>query len=426
MRKPAWGSSGLLFVISWLIGTQACATESADAFAAGVQAFKQGDYLQASKAFEKSRENGLHTPSLSYNLATTYYRLGRYPEAEKLFLELAAEPGWETLAEYNLALVARKQGQDDIAEQRFRQVQQADNAKLSALASRALESDAKAKPAHYLFASVYGGGDDNVKLRSDTAGGGGEDSQLTGLLTGRYYLGSHWSLDGLVYRRDLDDNDSFDTALAQLGVHRESGNSRWHRDHSLKVASQTLDNESYLDTATLESQLTRRLTANTRIQLSGQLQGIWAARDYDYLDGWQARAQLRWLQRLGKARWQLSYEVEFNDREDLVYRTYFASYSPRRQGVQTVLSLPFGARLSARARVLYQFSDYRDAYRTPTETRHRQDDLLTASLRTSLAFNRRWKGFVEYLYSDHHSSLERYRYDRQQWNLGIEYLNFYR
>ena len=51
-------------------------------FKLGTQAFKSGDNEAAVKYFESAMNQGMNTVSLHYNLASSYYKVGRYEEAK--------------------------------------------------------------------------------------------------------------------------------------------------------------------------------------------------------------------------------------------------------------------------------------------------------------------------------------------------------
>ena len=82
------------------------AAQDAPAFERGIAAFQSGDYAAALQSFLEAQRAGLDTAGLHYNLGATYYRLQRYPEAEREFQALARDPAWAALAGYNLGLIA--------------------------------------------------------------------------------------------------------------------------------------------------------------------------------------------------------------------------------------------------------------------------------------------------------------------------------
>lgn len=424
MLKPVFALIVLILILS-VITLQAKAESGGDAFQAGVAAFKAGNYSQAKTAFESARAEGRDSATLHYNLGVTYYRLGQYDRAADEFRELTREPKWKNLAYYNLGLVAEKQGHVKQAGQYYRESLSPQKSKVNTLASRALARLASPAPSHYLFASVFAGGDDNVTLVPDQESEGSADHQLTGFVTGRYYLDRQWSLEGMLYGRRYDDNNEFDTSLAEVGLHREHRRGNWDWDNAVNVSLQTLQGERYLDTASVETQAYRKLSGNRAIRLGGELAGVRGADGFEYLQGWRARGQVRWLQPLGAGRLKVDYRLEFNDRDDLEAGDDFASFSPVRHRIKTDFDWPLSSRWTGRASASYQHSAYRDDHVIQGEAVQREDRQMMASLRADMALTHRWRIFGEYRYTDNQSTMDIYDYDRNEWSLGLEYLNFY-
>lgn len=424
MLKPVFALIMLVLILS-VLSLQAQAGQQADPFKAGVAAFKNGDYSQAEAAFEKAREEGLDSASLHYNLGVTYYRLGKYDQAAAEFQQLTREPKWKSLAYYNLGLVSEKKEQQKDAERYYRQALTPEESKVNTLARRALAKFSASQPPHYLFASLFAGADDNVTLVPDQEAEGSDDNQVTGFITGRYYLDRQWSLEGMLYGRRYDDNGEFDTSLAEVGLHREHRQGPWRWDNGVNVSLQSLNGERYLDTASLETLAQRSLSGNRTLKLDGEIAGIRAEEGFEYLQGWRARGQVRWLQNLGAGKLQVGYRLEFNDRDDLEAGDDFASFSPVRHLIKTDFRWPVGSRWTGRASVAYQHSSYRDEHVIQGESTHRKDNRLMASLRADMALTTHWRLFGEYRYTDNRSTLDIYDYDRNEWSLGLEYLNFY-
>ncbi|MDF1723780.1 MAG: tetratricopeptide repeat protein [Alcanivorax sp.] len=424
MLKPVFALIMLVLILS-VISLQANAGTEVEFFKEGVSAFKKGDYPEARKAFEKARNEGLDSASLHYNLGVTYYRLGEYDNAATEFELLTDEAKWKNLAYYNLGLVAEKKGLKKKAKDYYQRALSQQESKVNTLASRALSRLAGPRSTSYLFASLFAGSDDNVTLVPDQEAAGSEDNQLTGFITGRYYLDRQWSLEGLLYGRRYEDSSEFNTSLAEVGLHREHGLGKWRWDNAVNVSLQSLDGERYLDTASLETEAQRSLSGKRAVKVGGELSGIRAADGFDYLEGWRARGKIRWLQGLGSGQLQLDYRLELNDREDLVAGEDFASFSPIRHLIKTDYSFPFSRRWAGRASVAYQHSDYRDDHIIQGETIHRKDNRLMASLRADVTLTPRWRLFGEYRHTDNSSTIDIYDYDRNEWSLGLEYFDFY-
>ena len=72
------------------------AQSAKDYFRQGIVASKQGNHTEALTAFEQAKAKGLDSAALHYNLGVSYFRLGRYQEAEQAFLRLVDHTslGW--------------------------------------------------------------------------------------------------------------------------------------------------------------------------------------------------------------------------------------------------------------------------------------------------------------------------------------------
>ncbi|MDD5307920.1 MAG: tetratricopeptide repeat protein [Deltaproteobacteria bacterium] len=98
--------AGLLFVLALVAAPSAAiATSLASLFDEGNNAFWNGDYEKAVKAYDRLEALGVRSAGLSYNLGTAKARLGRLGEAVRHYERaLLLDPGHED-ARYNLGLV---------------------------------------------------------------------------------------------------------------------------------------------------------------------------------------------------------------------------------------------------------------------------------------------------------------------------------
>ena len=137
----------------------------------GIAAFRAGDYAAALQSFLDARAAGLDTPGLRYNLGATYYRLQRYPEAEREFQALVPDPKWAAVARYNLGLTAQRAGRAQQAMEYFEQARTTTDPNLRALAATAFERLRGAPPSPQTSAviSLAGGYDSNVTLSPDAS-----------------------------------------------------------------------------------------------------------------------------------------------------------------------------------------------------------------------------------------------------------------
>lgn len=424
MLKPVFALIMLVFILSF-VSLHASADSGKATFKIGVEAFKDGDFTRAKLAFEEARQSGMDSPSLSYNLGVTYYRLKDFEKAGLEFKKLTGNPKWEKIAYYNLGLIAEKQGDTEKARSHFRKALSSKKSKVNTLASKALGQLPSAHPAHYVYATIYGGRDDNVTLLPDQEGEGSSDNQITGFVTGRYYLNQQWSLEALFYGRRFDEIHEFDTTLTEAGIHREHQWGRWRWDNAINVSTQTLQGDRYLDVARVETLATRNLTNQQSLRVSGTLARIRAAQGFEYLQGWQGRAQVDWSKSFSNQQFKIGYRLEMNDREDLESGEDFASFSPVRHLLKSDFRWPLSRRWNALASASYQHSAYRDEHVIQGSNIQRTDKRFVGSLRADFELSRGWKLFGEYRHTDNQSTMDIYDYDRNEWNVGIEYLGFY-
>ena len=143
------------------------------AFNLGTESFAKKDYSSAVKAFEQAEANGMKTPALYFNLASSYYKAEQYEKARENLLKAREYKEMRDLADYNLGLVAINLNDSKTAEKLFTGlVKNSSDKKLVALAERNL---IKIKPgprplppwmtkkwSAYLSASL--GYDDNVNF----------------------------------------------------------------------------------------------------------------------------------------------------------------------------------------------------------------------------------------------------------------------
>src|SRR5690606_24689524 len=111
------------------------------------EAFAEGDYAAAAARFDAAKEAGMEGPAVDYNRAVSYYRLGNFAEAERIFRELAAAyPEMRPLAEYNLGLTLMRQARPVEARQAFERARAEGDAAVAALADAMLERTAPEEP----------------------------------------------------------------------------------------------------------------------------------------------------------------------------------------------------------------------------------------------------------------------------------------
>lgn len=98
--------TALLMIL--IVPLTSMAESAKQSFKKGIAAFKQTRFNDALNYFEKAQASGISGPYIQYNLGSTYYKLGKYEQAQKAFLMVANHEDFRQVAYYNLGLTARR------------------------------------------------------------------------------------------------------------------------------------------------------------------------------------------------------------------------------------------------------------------------------------------------------------------------------
>jgi hypothetical protein len=407
-----------------------------DDFAVGVAAARDGDLERALAYFEAARQRDGETPTLLYNLAVVNYRLGRLAAAQTEFQRLMDDPDWAALAGYNLGLVATRQGDEAGARQYFRDARaRTSDPRLMALADARLTEAPEPVPGPPArgwrgLVSLAGGYDDNVLLADDRllADAGDDDDLFAELLAaGRRPLASTaetgLTVDvGAYYRAyaDLSDFD-FGALSASPTWHHRSGS--WRVAAGPRIELQLADGTRYATVVGAHVQLDRAGAVAWRLRLdSAYFDG---GSRFAFISGWRHRAQARGSQAYDWGVLRIGYEVEHNDRDDLMLDDQFFSYSPIRHGPFATATANLTPRLQVDFSASARWSDYRDDNRFVDETgmlvqAPRDQDSLSASARLGYRLTRRWQVWAQLQYLSSDSRIVRYDYAGQRYLIGLE------
>jgi len=370
----------------------------------GVTAFRAGDYQAALRSFLDALGEGLDTPDLHYNLGATYYRLQRYPEAEREFQALTPDPKWAALARYNLGLTAQRAGRPQQAMEYFEQTHRTTaDPNLRALAATAFERLRGAPPSPQASAviSLASGYDSNATLSPDAATVGVSHqgdrfvealAAATHLLAGSTERG--WVAHGSLVLRKYADLHQFDVAGSRAGLSHER---YWGR---VQTSAGAYFDTAYIGGDRLEQGTSLDAQASSRLDAGGELRGRYQFRHvaggggFEYLDGRQQR---------------LSAEAGFT------LHALFASVALRNV-----------AGWQADARGEYRVSRYRDPDLIDAGLPlgilevTRRDRRYGFGLRADRRLSAPWHLFMDYSYYRNESNLDTYDYSRQQLMAGIE------
>lgn len=404
-------------------------TTGEQAFDQGLKAFRAKDYAAALQTFLQARRAGMDTPALRYNLGVVYYRLKRYPEAEQEFGALARDPAWAPVAHYNLGLTAQRLGRSEQAATHFeRAYRTSTDPKLRTLAESALARLGRTQRSTSVAASLALGYDSNAVLAPEAEIVGlSEDSDgflevlgaLNHRLTGTSARGL--SLHGGVVARDYLEIDEFDQIAARVGISRDTDTGSWQTGAGGYIDLVYVDGERFERAGTLELQVRRRLGGGRDVRGRYQFSNIEGGSGFEFLDGSQHRLTLDAGVRLQRAGLRAGYQLELNDRADLVRGAEFYSYSPTRHTIFGRADWPTarGWRMSARGE--YRYSHYDDPNRIDGGVRlTREEDRYIAALRADRPLTGPWRLFLDYSYSRNDSNLPVYEYARHQLMTGIE------
>ena len=137
---------------------------------------------------------------------------------------------------------------------------------------------------------------------------------------------------------------------------------------------------------------------------------------YDYLEGWRQRARAEYRNYSVKNIKQIYYELELNDRGELVTLTFTYDYSPTRHTIRGIYTHII-KRWWLTGDLSYRFSDYESS-----STIDREDDQWKLALSADYHFDRTFKFTTKVQYTDNESSIDRYIYDKSVIKIGLSKL----
>lgn len=439
--------AGLLLAAGALApaGVALAADRAAQAFEAGVAAFRAGDYRGALTAFHDAERRGLQNPNLDLNLGLAHFRLGQFQEARACFERVRGDLRYTAIADYHLGVMAAQLGDRETALYYLQSVQQV--AQSPALRDQAtvalrrlddvpLEEEPSTadvdEPDGVYFLRAATGFDSNPELANDTldrpaADDGAGYAELRGNL--EHPLGTG-GLGTTLFRADLaarqhDSEEGFDWQSGALGLRQAWRLGAWRLGAGGEGGAGWLDGQAYEGSATALLDGRRKLGAST---LSLRYEGERLAGEgaYEYLDGWRHEAGVALARSLGTLRARAELEYELNERRDLAVGEEFSSYSPARAGVGVTLVTPPLRRLTTELRARWRDSRYADPNRFYQDgalrEERRRDRLASAGLRFRLRAGETWNWLLDYQYSRNDSTLDAFGYARQVAALGIEWL----
>jgi tetratricopeptide (TPR) repeat protein len=426
------------FLVSVAFCSIACAAAPADNVQRGVDAFNARQYERALQLFTAAYDAGIRTPSLQYNLGIVYLRLARYDESLEHFHLVADDPTWGALALYNMGLIEERRGRISLALSHYRlaneraetpRVRQLVAAKLHALnTGTTREADNEVWRG---IISAGSGMDDNVLLLGDDNLGAAtnEDDYYVEArgAASRYLRGNFddgWRLGLGAYYRAYNELDDFNFGAANAGLSYVRMLDTWHFQVGSKAELQFAGGEHFSTAGILGSEVTRMFQSWV-LRVRDELSVIEGGSSYAFVSGWQNRSGVDLTRRSRNGRLRFGYELELNDRDDLVIGDEYFSYSPVRHKVFADARVELSAQFRVDAHLEYRASGYADANVQvnadgSVTTAKRDEDRIAGMLRLEYEFIPSWDVFSEFFYASNDSNFDRYTYDNSQVMIGLE------
>ena len=417
MKQRAFLNTFLAVLLA--VGATGLLASAETDFELGVAAFKDGDNESAVTYFESAMNQGMDTVALRYNLASSYYKVGRYDDAEKYFLELLETDAMRDLAGYNLGLIAVKKKDWDAARTYFGSVAESGrDEKLTRLSEKQLAklTMEESRFAGIVLANI--GYDDNIVSVSDESAQNRSDSfydlyaSASYLLSGKRKNG--WIVDATLFRLDYKEDDDYDVGMYWLGLKKTFSTASWNSGAHIKLIKSTYADDDYLTSGMLDLTGNTKLSEADGIYLRYRFEDIHSDSSiYDYLAGWRQRASAEYRRFFPDSLAQFTYELELNNRSELVTAVDSYQYSPTRhtlRGKYTHIVNKW--RLSGD--VAYRHSSF-----PASATIDRTDKQWSLAVAADYHFDKTFKLTGKLQYINNESTVDRYEYDKSIVKIGL-------
>lgn len=407
--------AALIFIFS----SELLATAASD-YELGVASYKAGDNALAVTYFESALKQGMDSVSLKYNLASSYYKVGRYEDAKKYFKLLNKTVEMRDIAEYHLGVIAIKEKERAQARRYFSSVvNSGKDEKLVKLSNKHLVALVEKKDRWKSRLSFNLGHDDNISSVSEDSVLGTADSfyeisaSSNVLIEGRRKYG--WLADVAVYGIKYSDIDANDQNAFALGIERTIQFAGWDTGAHISVSDITYGGDDLQTIAKLSFRGRKQMSKNEWINMRYRYGYIKSDQTiYDYLEGWRQRVSFEYQYLTKKNITQLLYEFELNSRGELVTSIGTYEYSPTRHTVRGIYTHLINKQWWLTGDVSYRFSDFE-----ALQTIDRDDDQWLFALSTDYHFDKTFKLTATYQYTDNLSTLDQYSYDKSVIRVGL-------
>jgi Tfp pilus assembly protein PilF len=422
MKKKQIINKYFVTALILLFSSELLATAETD-YQSGVESYKAGDNAAAVTYFESAMKQGMDSVALQYNLASSYYRVGRYEEAKKYFELVNQTEEMRDLAEYNLGLIAIKEKDGSLARRYFSSiVNTGKDEKLIKLSKKHLDALTKKEDRWKSNLSFNLGYDNNISSVSgdsvlDRADNFYELFAVTDLLiTGRRANG--WSAGASLYGIEYSDYDSNDQYIFSLGLKRAIKLDDWDTSAQVNLSKSTYGGDDFQTITRLDLIGRKPISKRERIYLRYQAEDIRSDQAiYDYLAGWSQRGRIEYRHYSENDIKQIYYELELNNRGELVTTSGTYEYSPTRHTIRGKYTYIIKKRWWLIGDLSYRQSDFE-----ASPTVEREDKQWKLALFADYHFDRTFKLSAQYQYTDNASTLDQYNYDKTIIKIGLSKL----
>ncbi|RKZ70385.1 MAG: hypothetical protein DRQ44_00765 [Gammaproteobacteria bacterium] len=413
-----------LTALIFLFSSELLASAESD-YKLGMESYRAGDNAAAVAYFESALKQGMDSIALQYNLGSSYYRVGRYEDAKKYFNLVNQTEAMRDLAEYNLGLIAIKEKDGSLAIQYFNSVATTGkDEKLIRLSKKQLNAltSSRKEDRWTSYLSFNLGYDNNISSVSGDSVLDVADSfydlfaSADFLITGKRMDG--WLAGASIYGIEYTETDTNDEYHFALDVKRTMKLKDWDTSARLSLSKSTYGGDDFQHIARLDLKGRKAISKRGRVYLRYWLEDISSDNSiYDYLEGWRQRARVEYRNYSLNNIKQVYYELELNDRGEIVTSTDTYDYSPTRHTIRAIYTHIITMQWWLNGDLAYRFSDY-----PVSSTIDREDDQWKLTLSTDYRFDRTFKFTAKYQYTDNTSTVDRYTYDKSIIKVGLSKL----
>jgi outer membrane autotransporter protein len=220
--------------------------------------------------------------------------------------------------------------------------------------------------------------------------------------------------------------EGFDYTFFETGLSYPLKKQRWQIRPVVSIRSSELGGDPYQDSTVTSLQIGYAPGDSWRIRADLQMESIDADDAFIFLDGDKSAVKFTLYNQSG---WQLNYELESNDRRDLIYidtqngtdSEEFYSFSPNRQRLEIEYPFQLSSTLKLIAGTSHRQSLYRDADRRSDGTiKKREDGLWQLHLGLESSFYSGWRISANVDVFDNDSNFDEFSYRRATFNLALD------